>query len=71
MKAIKRFGSGAPWEPIVGYARAVRAGEWLLISGTTSFNERGEVIGRGQNVPRRRAKRSAISPRCFSGLAWH
>jgi enamine deaminase RidA (YjgF/YER057c/UK114 family) len=48
MKRIKRFGSGAPWEPIVGYSRAVKAGEWLLVSGTTSFDEQGVIVGRGQ-----------------------
>jgi enamine deaminase RidA (YjgF/YER057c/UK114 family) len=48
MKEIKRFSSSAPWEPIVGYSRAVKAGDWLLISGTTSFDAEGAVIGRGQ-----------------------
>jgi enamine deaminase RidA (YjgF/YER057c/UK114 family) len=48
MKEIKRFSSGAPWEPIVGYARAVSAGGWLLISGTTSFDAQGVIIARGQ-----------------------
>ncbi|HUN57248.1 MAG TPA: RidA family protein [Candidatus Binataceae bacterium] len=31
-----------------GYARAVRAGDWLLISGTTAFDAQGVVVGRGQ-----------------------
>jgi enamine deaminase RidA (YjgF/YER057c/UK114 family) len=48
MKGIKRLGGGAPWEPIVGYVRAVKAGEWLLVSGTTSFDEHGVIVGRGQ-----------------------
>jgi enamine deaminase RidA (YjgF/YER057c/UK114 family) len=45
---ISRFASGAPWEPIFGYSRAVRAGGWLAVSGTTSFDERGLIVGQGQ-----------------------
>jgi reactive intermediate/imine deaminase len=48
MEDIRRLNSNAPWEPIFGYARAVKAGEWLLISGTTSFDPQGVVVGRGQ-----------------------
>ncbi|MGH8337175.1 MAG: Rid family hydrolase, partial [Gammaproteobacteria bacterium] len=48
MEDIRRLNSHAPWEPIFGYARAVKAGDWLLISGTTSFDAQGVVVGRGQ-----------------------
>jgi len=48
MEDIRRFSSNAPWEPMFGYARAVRAGDWLLISGTTAFDAQGVVVGRGQ-----------------------
>jgi enamine deaminase RidA (YjgF/YER057c/UK114 family) len=48
MEDIRRLNSNAPWEPIFGYARAVKAGEWLLISGTTSFDAQGVLVGRGQ-----------------------
>lgn len=48
MQKISRIASGAPWEPIFGYSRAVRAGDWVVVSGTTSLDERGLVVGPGQ-----------------------
>ncbi|MBF6559311.1 MAG: RidA family protein [Candidatus Binataceae bacterium] len=47
MSEIRRIASGAPWEPIFGYSRAVRAGGWLAISGTTAIDGRGQIVGRG------------------------
>ncbi|MEE8118250.1 MAG: RidA family protein [Gammaproteobacteria bacterium] len=41
----EEFPSGAPWESIVGYSRAVRAGNQLFVSGTTAVNEEGKVHG--------------------------
>jgi len=47
MTSIERFGSGAPWESLVGYSRVVRAGEWVLVAGTTATLEDGEIAGIG------------------------
>lgn len=43
----RTFGSGATWEPIAGYSRAVRVGPFVTVAGTTAWDERGEIVGAG------------------------
>ena len=47
MAQRKLLQTRSPWEPVVGYSRAVQVGPFIMVSGTTALNAEGVLVGEG------------------------
>jgi len=45
MSKVQKVSSGAVWEDVVGYSRAIKVGNIIEVAGTTAVNDKGDLIG--------------------------
>ena len=67
----RRVSSGAPWEPVVGYSRAVAAGDHVWVSGCTSIVDGGVVHVGDMEAQARQAIRNAAAALAEVGASLH
>jgi enamine deaminase RidA (YjgF/YER057c/UK114 family) len=54
MGAVERHGSGGAWEPAVGYCRVIRAGDLVVVAGSTATTADGAIAGVGDTYAQTR-----------------
>lgn len=54
MSKIKKFSSGGKWEEIFGYSRTIKAGNRIMIAGTTAVDDDGNIRGAGDSYEQTR-----------------
>ncbi len=60
----KNISSGTPWEPIVGYSRAVHIDIHTWVAGTTASDAAGNVIAKGNAAEQTRYILKKLKPHC-------